>query len=146
MIGLRLQGINVLRVVVQVGEGTCLALLDLRSVEAISVRVEENSRNHTEPQSCCGYREEMHDVCMMRGSKAGLGQGCNGELGVERWRQEEFSQDQESVFVAEGRCEVQSPGSEKARLVSPPQRSRTLTMRGELALEPWQRNFGPITT
>ena len=146
MIGLRLQGINVLSVVVQVGEGTCLALLNLRSVEAISVGVEENSRNHTEPQSCCGYREEIHDVCMVRGSKAGLGQGCNAELGVKRWGQEQFSQDQESLFVAEGRCKAQSPGNEKAWLVSPPQKSRTLKMSGELALEPGQRTFGPITT
>lgn len=40
--GLRLQGINVFSVVVQVGEGTCLALLYLRSVETIWIRGEEH--------------------------------------------------------------------------------------------------------
>ena len=91
--GLRLQGINVFSVVVQVGEGTFLALLYLRSDGTILVRVEEHSRSHTEPQSCCGYREEMHDVYVVRGSNDVLVKGCIDELNSKRWRQGQVSQD-----------------------------------------------------
>ena len=76
VIGLRLQGIKVLSVVVQVGEGMFLALLYSTLAEITCIWLEKDSRSHRKPQGCCGYGEEIHDVGMASGSDAVSEKGC----------------------------------------------------------------------